>query len=170
MKNHLEEILVGLKEHNIKFIVCGGVAAVLHGVERMTMDIDLSLDFDKTNLEEFLIVMKKMNFKPRVPIPPEEILDPLKRKQMIEEKNAIVFTFIDPDNPFRQIDIFLEENKSFKQLSNHIEKISIGDMEIDVLSIEKIIDMKKEIDPPRGKDLLDISELQNILEEKKRYG
>ena len=57
--------------------MCGGVAAVLHGVERMTMDIDLSLDLDRSNLEKFISVMKNMNLKPRVPVPPESILDPL---------------------------------------------------------------------------------------------
>ena len=120
MDNHLEEILIELKNHNVRFIVCGGVAAVLHGVERMTMHIDISLDLDSTNLENFLHVMKKLSLKPRVPIQPESILDPEKRKKMIEEKNALVFTFIDPDKPFRQIDMFLEEDKSYKQLSKYI--------------------------------------------------
>ncbi len=46
MVNHLELILSELKMQNVRFIVCGGVAAVLHGVERMTMDIDISLDLD----------------------------------------------------------------------------------------------------------------------------
>lgn len=170
MYNHLEEILVELKTRNIKFIVCGGVAAVLHGVERMTMDIDISLDLDNTNLKKFLHVIKKMNLKPRVPIPAESILDPEKRKKMIEEKGALVFTFIDPDKPFRQIDIFLEEDKSYKQLHDYIEKINIGGTEINILSIEKLIEMKKDIDPPRGKDLLDIKELELILKQKNSNG
>jgi len=168
--NHLEEILVELKTHDIKFIVCGGVAAVLHGVERMTVDIDISLDLDKANLEKFLYVLKKMNLKPRVPIPPESILDPEKRKKMIEEKGALVFTFIDPDKPFRQIDIFLEDNKSYNQLSPDIEKISIGSTEINILSIKKLIEMKKDIAPPRGKDLLDIKELELILKQRNSNG
>jgi len=69
--NHLEEILVELKTQEIKFIVCGGVAAVLHGVERMTMGIDISLDLAKSNLEKFLVVLRKLNLRPRAPIPPE---------------------------------------------------------------------------------------------------
>jgi len=170
VNNHLEEILVELETHNIKFIVCGGVAAVLHGVERMTMDIDISLDLDNTNLKKFLHVIKKMNLKPRIPIPPESILDPEKRKKMIEEKGALVFTFIDPDKLFRQIDIFLEEDKSYKQLYDYIEKINIGGAEINILSIEKLIEMKKNIDPPRGKDLLDIKELELILKQKNSNG
>ncbi len=164
--NHLEEILVELKTQDIKFIVCGGVAAVLHGVERMTMDIDISLDLDNDNLKKFLEVLKKLNLKPRAPIPPESILDPEKRKIMIGEKGALVFTFLDPDKPFRQIDIFLEEDKSYNRLRQFIEKIDIGGTEINILSIEKLIEMKKDIDPPREKDIMDIKELGLILKQK----
>ena len=108
MNNYLREILENLVEQDVKFIICGGVAAVLHGVERMTIDLDISLDLEYTHLEKFLFFIKKMNFVPRVAIPANSILDPLKRKMMVEEKNALVFTFIDPDKPYRQIDIFLD--------------------------------------------------------------
>ncbi len=167
MNNYLREILENLVEQDVKFIICGGVAAVLHGVERMTIDIDISLDLEHTNLERFLFFIKKMNFVPRVAIPANFILDPLKRKMMVEEKNALVFTFIDPDKPYRQIDIFLEENKSYKKLINDTVKINIDNIKINILSVEKLIDMKKDIVPPRDKDLLDIKELQAILRERK---
>lgn len=166
MVNHLEIILSELKKNNVRFIVCGGVAAVLHGVERMTMDIDISLDLDDSNLKRFLNVMKKLNLQPRVPVPPESILDTAKREKMIKEKGALVFTFIDPDKPYNQVDIFLEEDKSYNELSKDIKKVNIADMEINILSIEKLIEMKENINPPRGKDLLDITELRNILKNK----
>jgi len=37
-----KEFLTVLSRERVKFIVCGGVAAVLHGVERVTMDLDLN--------------------------------------------------------------------------------------------------------------------------------
>jgi len=85
---------------------------------------------------------------------------------MIGEKGGLVFTFIDPDKPYRQIDIFLEEDKSYNQLHQFIEKINIGGTEINILSIEKLIDMKKDIDPLRDKDIMDIKELGLILKQK----
>jgi len=39
----------------------------------------------------------------------------------------------------------------------------IQDEMIDIISIENLIKMKKEINPPREKDILDIKELQKLL-------
>ena len=41
-KPSLIEIITTLNEHRMSYIVCSGVAAVYHGVERMTMDPDIA--------------------------------------------------------------------------------------------------------------------------------
>ena len=130
MVNYIEEIILKLTDMGVKFIICGGVAAVLHGVERMTVDIDLSLDMDKINLKKFLSAVKIMNLKPRAPVVPESILDPKNREKMIREKDALVFTFVDPELPFKQIDVFLGEENSYSSLIKDSEKISIGNIAI----------------------------------------
>lgn len=33
-------LLAALAEAGVEFVVCGGVAVVLHGVERVTMDLE----------------------------------------------------------------------------------------------------------------------------------
>ena len=50
MNNHLKDILIALAKNKIKFVLCGGVAVVLHGVERLTMDIDVAVSMDEDNL------------------------------------------------------------------------------------------------------------------------
>jgi hypothetical protein len=67
-KNHLKEIITTLDEDGVRFIICGGVALVLHGIERMTMDIDLAVDMTAQNLRKFLAAMKKLKLKPREPL------------------------------------------------------------------------------------------------------
>jgi hypothetical protein len=54
MSNHINEILFALTDAEVEFIVGGGVAAVLHGVEPVTLDIDLALDMEPANVEKFL--------------------------------------------------------------------------------------------------------------------
>jgi intracellular sulfur oxidation DsrE/DsrF family protein len=39
MNNHLKDILTALAKKGVRFVVCGGVAVALHGVERMTLDL-----------------------------------------------------------------------------------------------------------------------------------
>ena len=40
-----------LVEANVEFIVIGGVAAILHGVSRVTSDLDISAPLDRDNLQ-----------------------------------------------------------------------------------------------------------------------
>ena len=67
--NYLKEIIATLNDNSVDYIICGGVALVLHGVERMTMDLDLSVGMDEGNLKRFLQSMKKLGLTPRAPVP-----------------------------------------------------------------------------------------------------
>jgi hypothetical protein len=162
MKNHLHEILTALVRRHVRFIVCGGVALVLHGVERMTLDIDLSVDFEKGNLERFLDVMKDLNLVPRVPVPADSLLDEAKRAIMIEQKHALVFTFIDLENPYRQVDVFLTEKNSFEKLVDHTIETDIGGAVLRIVSVGKLIEMKESVIPLRDKDVFDIGALKKL--------
>jgi len=161
-RDYLLEILEELVHNDVDFIVCGGVAAVLHGVERLTMDLDLSLSLTQANLKKFLNVMNKENMIPRAPIPAESILDPDIRLAIVEGKGALVFTFIDTKNPFKQVDFFLTEENSYEQLIKDTEVIMIDEMKIPVISIDKLIKMKYSVDPMRDKDKRDIAELERL--------
>jgi hypothetical protein len=163
-QNHLEEMIVHLSELKIDFIIAGGVAVVLHGVDRATMDIDLAVDLSPENLNLFVDAMKSMGLVPRAPVSHEFIKDPENIRDIVENKNALVFTFFDPDSPFKQIDMFLIKELSYKSLISHTEKFDIGGHSVDVLSKEKIIALKKLVKPPREKDLYDITQLTKLLE------
>lgn len=43
MENYLKEMLVTLTDAGVEFVVGGGVACVLHGVERVTLDLDIAV-------------------------------------------------------------------------------------------------------------------------------
>lgn len=165
MNNHLKDILINLSKNNIRFIVCGGVAVVLHGIERLTMDLDLSVSMDTNNLEKLLRILKKLDMVPRVPVPPESLLDPVKRKIMTEEKNALVFTFIDIKNPYRQVDIFLGKDEMYDELFKDAVAVEISGFKIPVISVKKLIMMKQKINPPRDKDISDIKGLMKLAGE-----
>ena len=83
----------------------------------------------------------------------------------MEQKGAVVFTFIDPKNPFKQVDFFLTEDKSYETLIDETVKINLEEgYPLHILTIDKLIEMKSAIDPPRDKDLRDIEELKKIKE------
>jgi hypothetical protein len=160
--NHLSEILSTLTESKVKFIVCGGVAVVLHGVERMTVDLDIALDFSPANVKKFISAVYKLGLLPRVPVPPDALIHESQREMLIKEKGAVVFTFLDPDNPFRMIDVMLACDKSYKTLVAGSEIKRIGGQAIRIASKKQIIAMKKKVRPLREKDRFDIKALQAL--------
>lgn len=165
-KNHLLEIIKTLIDFKVEFIVCGGVALVLHGIERMTMDIDIALDMDEGNLKKFLKAIDILGLVPRVPVPAESIIDSEARRIMVYEKNAIVFSFIDINQPFRQVDVFLAEQLSYDSLKDDIETIKVDDFDVKLVSSKGLLKMKKMINPLRDKDVFDISALEKLIAEK----
>lgn len=162
---HLREIIISLSDAKVDFVIAGGVACVLHGVERFTLDLDIAVNLTPKNLGRFLSVMKTQRLIPRVPVQPESLLDPEVRRMMIEEKNALVFTFMDLNDPRRHVDLFLRDDLSFESLNAHADEISLDGRKVKVTSVEKLLQIKQSIDPLRDKDILDIIALKRLLKD-----
>ncbi len=156
-----EEILCALAQADIEFIVGGGVACVLHGVERVTMDVDVAVQMQSDNFGRFLAVMNQLGLKPRVPISPDSLLDPRTVRMMVEEKHALVFSFIDPDRPFRHVDLFLKDDLSYASLINDVEWKELHGLRVRVVSRRRLLEIKQAIQPPRAKDVIDIEWLRD---------
>lgn len=163
MKHRIKASILALIDADVRFVIAGGVAAVLHGVERMTMDLDIALDFRQPNVDRFLRVMKKLKLVPRAPVAPELLADPESVQELVRDKHALVFTFWDVDDPFRQIDVFLTSALSFEALGADADTVSFEGRELKVVSLRKLIDIKRQVVPPRPKDLLDIAELERRI-------
>jgi hypothetical protein len=99
---------------------------------------------------------------PRAPIPPDTILDAARVEELVREKNALVFTFWNPQEPYRQIDMFLTRENSFDDLVADAHALTIRGRTIRVASRRKLIEMKSRVRPIREKDLGDIEALTKI--------
>ncbi len=165
MSNHINEILFALADEGVEFILGGGVAAVLHGVERVTLDIDLALKMEETNLKKFLGVMERLALSPRVPVPARDLMSPEAVRRMVEEKQALVFSFVDADKPLRHVDIFLTKDLSFEEMNADAKPVRIGDRAIRIVSVARLLKIKRAIQPPRDKDTFDIKALERLLGE-----
>lgn len=168
-KNSLLEIVNVLNANGVDYIIAGGVAVVLQGVERLTMDLDTAVSLKKENVEKFLLAMKELELQPRLPVPADSLLDSEKIRIMCEEKNALVFTFIDPKKPYRQVDFFLLKELSYESLKADYEEMDLDGIKVKVLTKKKLVELKLRVDPMRDKDMSDIKELQKrILNEKRK--
>jgi hypothetical protein len=163
--NPFKEVLLALAQNHVDFIVAGGVAAILHGVPRVTMDLDVSIGMEEANIRRFLDVMKKLLLVPRAPVPAEALLHPEAREKIVREKNAVVFTFMDANDPLRQVDVFLTRELSYEELVQHTVVEMLDGHRVRIISAGYLLKLKKAIKPAREKDKMDIRVLSKLLKE-----
>jgi hypothetical protein len=163
--DRLFELLGELSGASVKFVVCGGVACVLHGVDRTTLDLDVSVSMDEENLRKVVEVCRKMGLYPRIAEPIENLYDPAKRKEWIENKGALDYTFVSGTGPL-QLDIFLTYPKSYEELLKDSQIVMLDELKVFVSSIEDLLAAKERIEPIRDKDRTDIEWLKKLLDGK----
>ena len=54
MLNRLQSVFASLHRHNVKYVVIGGIAAVLYGVPRATFDLDILIEATLENAQNLL--------------------------------------------------------------------------------------------------------------------
>lgn len=155
-----ETILESLQKFQVKYLVVGGIAVNLHGVPRPTADLDLMVELSPENLSRFIQAMKDAGYAPRLPVEPEELLSPEKRREWIDERNLKAFTFWNKKTTFEQVDMLLEASAN-QSAYDKGKRIQIGEIEIIIASKEDLIAMKELAG--RKQDLSDIEALKEIL-------
>lgn len=99
------EVMEQLSRRQVQYLLVGGLSVNLHGVPRVTQDIDLIISMEINNVLKVVSAMDDLGFAPRLPVPPSELADVEKVKDWIENKNLKAFSFYHRNEPFRVVDI-----------------------------------------------------------------
>ena len=158
-----ESLFSALNKAKVRYLVVGGIAVNLYGIERATADIDLVVDLEEGNLKRFITVMKELNFKPKVPVRLEDFIKKEIRESWIREKGMTVFSLFDPKNPFFLLDIFVETPFNFDIVYEAREEIHAEKTIIPVVPIQYLIEMKEKTGRPQ--DIADVFYLKKIEKE-----
>jgi hypothetical protein len=161
-----EPIFDALNGAQVRYVVVGGLATVLHGFARLTADVDLVVDLAPDAAARAIDALVAQGFRPRVPVDAREFADASVRRRWIEEKGMQVFTLIDPANPMRSVDLFVDEPVPFEQLWARADVVELASVTVRVAAIADLIQMKRRA--ARAQDLIDIEALQRIVERKAR--
>jgi len=154
-----EDVFKKLNEKHVDYVVIGGVALVLHGVVRLTADLDLAVDLEEKNLKKLISVMAELGYKPIAPVKPEDLLDPSIREKWIREKNMLAFGFHHPKNP-SLVDIIIKTPIKYRELKKHAVKIKTGHLNVPVISVQDLLKIKQRSGRPQ--DLTDIEALRKV--------
>ena len=74
MLNQLRGVFASFQSHNVKYIVIGGIAAVLHGVPRATFDLDVLVEATPDNAQRLLDALLEANLGTAALISADELL------------------------------------------------------------------------------------------------
>lgn len=158
------EIFRALEEHKVRYLIVGGLAMNLHGVPRMTMDIDLVIALDTKNLEGFIDAAASLQLQPVLPIALSDLLDPGKRGHWAKDRNMVAFALRPPQADGPTVDILIDPPIDIGTALDRAESRDLGPTRAVLASIEDMILLKEKTG--RAQDKADIDHLRRLQEKK----
>ncbi|OGP85783.1 MAG: hypothetical protein A2Y95_13145 [Deltaproteobacteria bacterium RBG_13_65_10] len=153
------EVFRSLVEADVRFLVAGGLAVNVHGLLRMTLDIDLVIKLESGNIARLFAALASVGYHPVVPVSAGEFGDVTTRERWIREKNMHVLRFHSNEHWETPVDVFASEPFSFDEEYNRAvirELAGVGG--IRVVSLPTLMRMKEQAGRPQ--DLADLDNLR----------
>jgi hypothetical protein len=160
MVGEIATILEALNREGARYLIVGGVAAVLHGHLRTTADLDLVLQLERENVLRGLRALDRVGYRPRAPVPAESFADRETREAWIREKGLTVFSFWSSAGSALSVDLFVAEPFDFDAAYARAPRLSLGSVEAPVLALDDLIEMKTRAGRPI--DAADVEALRAI--------
>jgi len=151
-----------LEAAGVRYVVVGGLAVVLHGHPRMTVDLDVVVDLAPEPAARAMEVLSSLGLLPRLPVPSSAFADPAVRSRWVRERNLQVFSLYDPADPFREVDVFATEPLPFDELFAASDVLTVDSTPVRVASLEHLIAMKTAVGRPQ--DVEDVRALERLRE------
>src|SRR5690606_20195443 len=92
-RSDVNRLFRALLDHNVRFLVAGGLAVVAHGHVRLTADIDLLVDLTTDNVAAFADAIAECGYVPRAPVNVADLAVEATRSRWIAEKNMAALSF-----------------------------------------------------------------------------
>ncbi|MFY9233121.1 MAG: hypothetical protein WAO58_01540 [Fimbriimonadaceae bacterium] len=153
-------VFAELNKRQVRYVVVGGLAAVMHGRLRLTMDADIVVALDEANARAAVEALQAIGLIPRLPVDPLQFALEEVRKNWVAEKHLMVFTMIHPSNPLFAVDLFVDPPITFQELSDGVIIKELDGVPVPVCSVAHLIRMKRL--SARPEDLADIQILEDI--------
>lgn len=136
------DILRALNASGVKYLVVGGVAVIFHGVLRTTLDLDLAVQLEVSNLKKLEEVMHRLGFSPKVPASVTGLADPQTRRMWTRQKHMKVFSFVEDRKPFRVVDVMVRPFQDFERLYHQRLAVKHGGVDVPVMPLSALMKMK----------------------------
>jgi predicted nucleotidyltransferase len=145
----------------VRFVVVGGLALLLHGLDRLTADVDLVIDLSTDAARDTIKALIDTGYRPLAPVDPFTLADADQRAEWQSQRGMRVFSFWDSTNARPTVDVMLAPVVPFDDLWTDAEQMDIGGVSVHVASIPHLIRLKEAAG--RAQDLADIERLRARL-------
>ena len=154
------DLFNALEQHRVRYLLVGGLAMNLHGVPRMTMDVDIVMALDSENRDAFLAAARALGLNPVAPIALTDLFDAEKRREWGRTKNMIVFALRPRDVQGPTVDVLIEPDLDVEEALARVVWREVQGIRIPLASIEDLIRLKE--NTGRAQDQADIEHLQRV--------
>ncbi|HZW25573.1 MAG TPA: hypothetical protein VFF26_08830 [Gallionella sp.] len=154
------ELFSALDRHHVDYLLIGGLAVSLHGVERATMDVDITVAMNPSNLGALIETAKELKLTPMLPVPLESLSDIELLREWHAQWNLEAFALRTPELAGVTIDVLLFPPVDFAGMTARAIEYDVAGTAIRVVCIDDLIALKKAAGRPI--DLSDIEHLQRI--------
>ncbi|MDD5384177.1 MAG: hypothetical protein PHG89_04780 [Gallionella sp.] len=154
------DLFSALARHKVGYLLIGGLAVSLHGVERATMDVDITVAMNPDNLAALIDAAKELKLSPVLPVPLESLGDLELLRQWHAERHLEAFALRSADLAGVTVDVLLFPPVEFSGMALRADVFKVANTDIHVVSIDDLIALKQAVGRPI--DVIDIEHLQRI--------
>ena len=136
-------LLECLNDANVKFVVVGGFAGVVHGCTIVTQDIDICCEFSPENLLDLQEAVKDLH--------PVHRMTPNRLELTITADNCQTLKNLYLETDLGQLDCLSEIDGvgDFQQVLQSSELVKVENRKFNILSIDALIKAKEKLGRPR---------------------
>lgn len=153
-------VLAEFQAKNIRYVLVGGLAVLLHGIDRLTADIDLVVDLSPEQASVAVETLIALGYIANAPVDARQFADAGVRKRWQLESGMLVLSFWDPKNRFPTVDLFAEYPMDFESLFAAAVLMPLAGTVVRVAGVDHLIAIKRAAGRP--KDLDDANRLADL--------
>lgn len=142
----VKEVFAVLNENKVKYLLIGGLASIIYGAPRTTVDIDIAVEPSEKNIKKLIKALSSLGLTPEIPEPREML--------------GVGGTTFGNDI---EVDVLTDiQNIGFSELWKSRKIITYKRIKIQVISLEHHLALLKRIS--RKRDLEDVKYLEKLRE------
>ncbi len=154
------DLFAALNRHQVSYVLIGGLAVALHGVERNTMDVDVCVVVSPDNMSRLAAAANELNLQPMLPVPLSALEDIDTLRRWHTERHLQAFALRSDQLAGVTLDVLLFPPVDPNDMVKRAQQLVIAGVPVALACIDDLIALKQSAGRPI--DLADIEHLKRL--------